>query len=95
MKTGFPRLNCGYIDRSIEVSDDTDTTKQTGEKTMKKIMVILTMLSVLIIAGALYGTNNTNGGKEVALSLEEGLMAQYPQTLPDIMFDTMPSHVPF
>jgi hypothetical protein len=62
---------------------------------MKKLMVILIMVSVLIIAGALHGTNNTNGGEEVTLSLEEGLMAQYPQTLPDIMFDTMPTHVPF
>ena len=78
-----------------EVRNDIDNTNQKGGRTMKKIMVILTILSVLIIAGALYGTSSPNGGEGVALSLEEGLMAQYPQTLPDIMFDTMPTHVPF
>jgi len=62
---------------------------------MKKLMFILIMLSTLIIAGALYGTHSTKAGEEVALSLEQALMAQYPQTLPDIMFDPMPTHVPF
>ena len=62
---------------------------------MKKIMVILIMLSTLIIAGALYGTHSINVGDEAALSLEQALMAQYPKTMPDVMFDQIPTHVPF
>ena len=62
---------------------------------MKKIMFILIMLSTLIIAGVLYGTSSINVGDEAALSLEQALMAQYPETMPDIMFDPIPTHVPF
>jgi len=62
---------------------------------MKKVMVILIMLSTLIIAGALYGTNSLNVGDEAALSLEQAFMAQYPQTMPDVMFDPIPTHIPF
>ena len=62
---------------------------------MKKIMVILIMLSTLIIAGVLYGTHSPNVGEEVAPSLEQALMAQYPKTMPDVMFDQIPTHVPF
>jgi hypothetical protein len=62
---------------------------------MKKIMVILIMLSTLILAGVLYGTNGPNEGEEVALTLEEAYMAQYPQTIPHIIFDPIPTHIPF
>ena len=62
---------------------------------MKKIMVILIMLSTLIIAGVLYGTGSINVGDEAALSLEQALMAQYPKAMPDVMFDPIPTHVPF
>ena len=53
------------------------------------------MLSTLVIAGALHGTGSINVGDEAALSLEQALMAQYPKTMPDVMFDPMPTHVPF
>ena len=62
---------------------------------MKKIMVILIMLSTLIIAGVLYGRSSPNVGGETALSLEQPFMAQYPKTMPEVMFDPMPTHVPF
>ena len=62
---------------------------------MKKLMVILIMLSTLIIAGALYGTHSPNVGEDVALSLEEAFMAQYPKTMPEVMFDPMPTNIPF
>jgi hypothetical protein len=62
---------------------------------MKKILFIFIMLSTLIIAGALHGTHSPNVGEEVAPSLEQALMAQYPKTMPDVMFDQIPTHVPF
>jgi uncharacterized protein YxeA len=62
---------------------------------MKKIMVILIMISTLIIAGALYGTSSLNVGGETALSLEQAFMTQYPQTMPDVLFDPIPTHIPF
>ena len=58
-------------------------------------MVILIMLSTLIIAGALYGTHSPNVGEEAALSLEQAFMAQYPQTIPEVMFDPMTTNIPF
>jgi hypothetical protein len=58
-----------------------------GEKKMKKIMVILIMLSTLIIVGILYGTSIPNVGEAEGLSLEQSYMAQYPKTIPDIMFE--------
>ena len=57
---------------------------------MKKIMVVLIMLSSLIIAGVLYGTSSLNVGDEAALSLEEALIAQYPTEIPDVIFDPVP-----
>ena len=53
---------------------------------MKKIMVIFILLSTLILAGVLYGTNSLNVGEEAVLSLEEAYMAQYPTEIPDVKF---------
>ena len=58
---------------------------------MKKIMVTLILLSTLILAGVLYGTSSINVGEQVALSLEEALMAQYPTEIPDVIFDPVPN----
>jgi hypothetical protein len=57
---------------------------------MKKIMVILIIFSTLILAGVLYGTNSLNVDEEGVVSMEQAIMAQYPETMPDIMFDPMP-----
>ena len=57
---------------------------------MKKIMVILTIFSTLILAGVLYGTSGLNVDEEGVVSMEQAMMAQYPQMIPDIMFDPMP-----
>ena len=62
---------------------------------MKKLLFVLIMLSTLIIAGALHGTHSPNLGEEVTPSLEQALMAQYPKTMPDVLFDPIPTHVPF
>ena len=62
---------------------------------MKKIMVVLIVLSTLIITGVLYGTSSLNVGEEELLSLEQAFIAQYPKTVPEIMFDPIPTHVPF
>jgi flagellar basal body-associated protein FliL len=66
------------------------TQNSRGGKTMKKIMVILIIFSTLILAGVLYGTSSLNVDEEEAVSLEQAMMAQYPETMPDIMFDPMP-----
>ena len=62
---------------------------------MKKIMVLIIMLSTLIIVGALYGTNSLNIGEEAELLREQSYMAQYPKTIPDIMFEPMGGTIPF
>ena len=62
---------------------------------MKKIMVLLIMLCALIIVGVLYGTSIPNVGEERAVSLEKAFMAQYPKTIPDIMFEPMAATIPF
>ena len=90
MKTGVPRLNCRYISRSIQVRNDAESTNPRGEKTMKKIMVILILLNTLILAGVLYGTSSLNVDEQGALSLEQAYMAQYPTEMPDVMFDPVP-----
>ena len=62
---------------------------------MKKIMVVLVLLSTLIIVGVLYGTSNLNVDEEEVLSLEQAYMTQYPKTLPNIMFEPMAAPIPF
>ena len=62
---------------------------------MKKIMVVLVILSTLIVGGVLYGTSNLNVDEEEVLSLEQAYMAQYPKTLPNIMFTPMAAPIPF
>ena len=56
---------------------------------MKKIMVILAIISTLIIVGVLYGTSNLNVSEDELLPLEQAYMAQYPKTIPDMMFEPM------
>jgi hypothetical protein len=90
VKTGVPRLNFDYSSRSIQVRNDTELTHSRGEKTMKKIMVILILLSTLILAGVLYGTSSLKVDEQAALSLEEAYRAQYPTEMPDVMFDQVP-----
>ena len=62
---------------------------------MKKIVVTLAILSTLFIVGFLYGTTSLHIGEEEVLPLERSYMAQYPKTIPDIMFDPMPPNIPF
>ena len=57
---------------------------------MKKIMVILILLSTLILAGVLYGTSSLNVDEQEALSLEQAYMVQYPTEMPDVIFDQVP-----
>ena len=61
---------------------------------MKKIMVLLVLLSTLIIVSVLYGTSSIHVGEEGKVSLEQA-MAQYPKTMPDIMFEPMAPPIPF
>lgn len=62
---------------------------------MKKILVVLIMLSTLIIAGALYGTHTVIIEEKEAITLTQAYMAQFPQTLPDVIFDPMGPQVGF
>ena len=79
----------------MQVRNDTDKANSKGGKTIKKIMITLTLLSTLIIVGFMYGTTSFNAGEEKALSLEEAYMAQYPTEMPDVLFDPIPAHIPF
>jgi hypothetical protein len=66
-----------------------------GGKNMKNILFMLIVLVTLIIASVLYGTHTLIIEKKEAITLEQAYMAQYPETMPDIMFDPMPTHAPF
>jgi hypothetical protein len=77
------------------VRNDTDNTYPIGGKKMKNIMVVFIVVSTLIIAGVLYGTSSLNVGEEAAVSLEQAYMAQYPKTMPNIVFDQIPTNIPF
>ena len=52
---------------------------------MKKIMIILVMVITVIITGVLYGTNTLIIEEKESISLEQAYMAQYPETMPDVM----------
>jgi hypothetical protein len=62
---------------------------------MKKIIFLLIVFVTLIITSVLYGTHSLIIEEEKAITLEQAYMAQYPETMPDIMFDSMPTNVPF
>ena len=79
----------------MKTRNTTDNTNLTGGKIMKKIIVLFIMLCTLIIVSVLYGTSNLNVDEEAALSLEQSYMAQYPKTIPDIMFEPMVANMPF
>ena len=62
---------------------------------MKKLLFILIMLSTLIIAGVLHGTHSLFIEEQEAITLSQAYIAQYPQTIPDVVFDPIPTHIPF
>ena len=66
-----------------------------GGKNMKKILFMLIVLVTLIIASVLYGTHSLIIEKKEAITLEQAYMAQYPETIPDIMFEPMAANIPF
>ena len=61
---------------------------------MQKIIFILIMFVTLIITSVLYGTHTLIVEEKEAITLEQAYMTQYPQTIPDVMFDPMPTHIP-
>jgi hypothetical protein len=54
---------------------------------MKKVLFGLIIVLPLVLAGVLYGTHNLVIEEENTLSLEQAYMAQYPETIPDMMVD--------
>ena len=54
---------------------------------MKKVLFGLIIVLPLVLGGVLYGTHNLIIEEEKALSLEQAYMAQYPETIPDMMVD--------
>jgi hypothetical protein len=66
-----------------------------GGKNMKKILFMLTVLVTFIIASVLYGAHSLIIEEKKAITLEEAYTAQYSKTMPDIMFDPIPTNIPF
>ena len=58
---------------------------------MKKLMVALIAVLPLVLGGVLYGTHSLIIEEKEAITLEQTYMAQYPQTMPDVMIDPMPN----
>ena len=56
---------------------------------MKKLMVVLIAVLPLVLGGVLYGTHSIIIEEKQAINLEQAYMAQYPQTMPDVMIDPM------
>ena len=54
---------------------------------MRKVLFGLIIVLPLVLGGVLYGTHNLVIEDENTLSLEQAYMAQYPETMPDMMVD--------
>ena len=54
---------------------------------MKKALLGLIIVLPLVLGGVLYGTHNLVIEEEKAISLEQAYLAQYPETIPDMMVD--------
>ena len=52
-------------------------------------MIFLVVLITIIITGVLYGTHTLIIEETAAISLEQAYMAQYPETIPDVMVTPM------
>jgi hypothetical protein len=77
------------MSRIIEVSNGTDNKPAKGGKNMKKILFMLIVLVTLIMTSVLYGTHSLIIDEMEALTLEQAYMANYPETLPDMMSNQM------
>ena len=54
---------------------------------MKKVLCGLIIVLPLVLGGLLYGTHNLVIEEEKALSLQQAYLAQYPETIPDMVID--------
>lgn len=57
-------------------------------RTMKKIIIILSVLLALSLAGVLYATQEQSDERTV-VSVEEAYTAQFPGQLPNVIMDPM------
>ena len=55
---------------------------------MKKILIILSLLVALSLAGILYATQDRSDARD-AVSVEEAYKAQFPDQMPDVVMDPM------
>ena len=55
---------------------------------MKKIIIILSVLLALSLAGVLYATQDRSD-ERVKVSVEEAYTAQFPDQMPDVVLDPM------
>jgi uncharacterized protein YxeA len=60
---------------------------------MKKVLFGLIIVLPLVLGGLLYGTHNLVIEEENTISLEQAYMAQYPETIPDIVVDAPVDYV--
>jgi len=59
---------------------------------MKKIIIILSILFTLIVAGVLYGTQDQSDQRK-PVTLEQVYMNQYPNPMPDVILNPVTSFV--
>jgi hypothetical protein len=57
-------------------------------RTMKKIIIILSVSLTLILVGILYG-NNSKPVQDEMMILEEAYASQCPEQIPDVILDPM------
>ena len=55
---------------------------------MKKIVIILSIVCTVLVAGVLYG-NRGEPPDERTIPLEEAYTAQFPESMPDVVIDPM------
>ena len=60
---------------------------------MKKMIFAVIIVLPLVLGGVLYGTHSLIIEEKQAITLEQAYMAQYPETIPDVMIDPMTSTV--
>ncbi len=71
----------------------TKTFKREG-RTMKRTIIILSIVFALSVAGILYGNYGQSDERE-SVSLEEAYAAQFPEQMPDIVMNPLVGHPGF
>ncbi len=64
------------------------------DRTMKRTIIILSIVCTLSVAGILYGNYGQSDERE-SVSLEEAYAAQFPEQMPEIVLNPLVGHPGF